>query len=60
MLPLYLALATLAFVYFAINHVLSIKKDKHEPIFVSSRIPWIGHVLQIFTKKRTSHYIASR
>ena len=56
----YLVLAALAFSYFALNYLLGVQKEECEPPFISSWTPWIGHALQIFKKKKISHYLTAR
>ena len=58
MLPSFLAIAIS--LYFVLDYLLGVKKDKREPPFLRPALPWFGHAYQIFTKRKTSFYVALR
>ncbi|KAI4268327.1 MAG: hypothetical protein L6R38_007883 [Xanthoria sp. 2 TBL-2021] len=56
MLAIYLA--TIPFLYFCLDYLLGVKKDEQEPPFVTSKIPWAGHILRILKRKHINYYLS--
>ncbi|KAL8759004.1 MAG: hypothetical protein Q9199_001092 [Rusavskia elegans] len=56
MLAIYLA--TIPFLYFCLDYLLGFKRDEQEPPFVTSKIPWAGHILRILKRKHINYYLS--
>lgn len=48
-----------ALVLFFIKHVIQVKKDPLEPVFLDATVPYFGHVMGILVQK-TSYYLKLR